>query len=63
MNARARRSPAAQPLCYRALHRAFLAAYGWSEELAEPSDEHDAEILRRLLELNRERAKGGVDTK
>ncbi len=43
-------------LCHRALDRAVLAAYGWPEELAEPSDEHDAEILRRLLELNRERA-------
>lgn len=50
-------------LCHRALDRAVLSAYGWPEALAEPSAEHDAEILRRLLELNRERAKGGVDTK
>lgn len=58
MNARACRSPAAQPLCHRALDRAVLAAYGWPEELAEQGDEQDAEILRRLLELNRERAEG-----
>ena len=36
----------------------LVAAYGWPEELAEPTPEHDAEILRRLLELNLERAKG-----
>ncbi len=45
-------------LAHRALDRAVLAAYGWPEELAEACDEHDAEILRRLLELNLERAKG-----
>jgi hypothetical protein len=36
------------------------AAVGTPQDLAEPSPEHDAEILRRLLELNLERAgKGG----
>jgi hypothetical protein len=33
-----------------------LAAYDWETDLAESSAEHDAEILRRLLELNLERA-------
>ena len=43
-------------LAHRALDRAGLAAYGRLEELADPTPEHDAEILRRLLELNLERA-------
>jgi hypothetical protein len=48
-------------LAHRALDRAVLTAYGWPEELAEPSEApasgaHDAEILRRLLGLNLERA-------
>jgi type II restriction/modification system DNA methylase subunit YeeA len=38
---------------HRALDKAVLAAYGWPEDLS------DAEILERLLALNRERAGAG----
>ena len=43
-------------LAHRRLDVAVLAAYGWPQELAEPSPENDQELLRRLLALNLERA-------
>ncbi len=43
-------------LIHRRLDEAVLDAYGWPRELAEPGDDHDEEILRRLLALNKERA-------
>jgi hypothetical protein len=46
-------------LAHHKLDEAVLAAYGWPQELAEPSPEHDQEILRRLLALNLERAAAG----
>lgn len=39
------------------IDRLVLRAYGWPEALAAPGAENDAEIVRRVLALNRERAR------
>ena len=53
---RGRQRPTWLALIHRRLDEAVLDAYGWPRELAEPGDDHDEEILRRLLALNKERA-------